>query len=60
MNRFAKMERQISVRQVQPIKGEIVSRGKHTSRGGTEYSGRTEPKRTYSFDFWQKFPEFLG
>lgn len=28
-----------------------------TSMAGPEYSGRNEPKRTDSFDFWTKFPE---
>ena len=31
-----------------------------TSRGGPKYSGRTEPKRTFPFDFSPKFPEILA
>ena len=31
-----------------------------TSRGGPKYSGWTEPKRTFPFDFRPKFPEKTG
>ena len=31
-----------------------------TSRGGPEYPGRKEPKRTFSFDLRPKFPESLA
>lgn len=31
-----------------------------TSRDGMKYSGRKEPKRTFSFDVRPKFPNILG
>jgi len=46
------MERQISVR---PVKVEHLQ-----SWGDPEYSGLNEPKRTFPFDFWPKFPESLA
>lgn len=54
MNRFVKLERQVSVRTVRPIKVDC-------SRSVPEYSDRTEPKRTFTVDFRPaKFPEFLA
>lgn len=44
MKQFVKMKRQIST----------------TSRGGSEYSGRNEPRRTYPFDFRLNFPKCLA
>ena len=49
MNRFVNMERQISVRQVRPIKVDHF-----------RTSGQTEPKRTSPFDFQPQLQESLA
>ena len=53
MNWFVKMEGQISVRPVQLVKVDYLQRS-------PEYPSWKEPKWTFPFDFWAKFPEYLA